>query len=64
MYQYQIRFLGYKGMVGIDDQLEGIKMCLRPSMNKFDSPTVSEANIEIALAFEKPMPMYLNRLVF
>ncbi|KAJ7735431.1 RNA dependent RNA polymerase-domain-containing protein [Mycena olivaceomarginata] len=64
---YQIRFLGYKGVVGVDDELDkhpdGILMRLRPSMKKFESDDVQAMNaeIEIAMAFEKPNTAYLNR---
>ncbi|CCM00004.1 uncharacterized protein FIBRA_02029 [Fibroporia radiculosa] len=58
---YQIRFLGYKGMVVIDEQLQGIKMHLRPSMNKFRAHDDDLAEIEIARAFERPGTSYLNR---
>ncbi|KAL6305270.1 RdRP-domain-containing protein [Sparassis latifolia] len=57
---YQIRFLGFKGMVVIDELLEGVKMCLRPSMKKFESDEKS-AMIEIAQAFDRPRPSFLNR---
>ena len=60
-FQFQIRFLGYKGVVSIDDRLEGIMMCLRPSMEKFKVNEVEEADIEIAQAFVKPGQMQLNR---
>ncbi len=50
-------------MVGIDERLEGIKMCLRPSMNKFKALDKSEAQIEIARWFDKPGTSYLNRCV-
>ncbi|TBU35633.1 RdRP-domain-containing protein [Dichomitus squalens] len=58
---YQIRYLGYKGMVGIDERLEGVKMRLRPSMNKFDALDKDVAPIEIARWFDKPGTSYLNR---
>ncbi|KAJ7632964.1 RNA dependent RNA polymerase-domain-containing protein [Roridomyces roridus] len=64
---FQIRFLGFKGVVCIDHELDkredGIMMCLRPSMKKFESDDVTamEAEIEIAMAFEKPNTAYLNR---
>ncbi|OCB86696.1 hypothetical protein A7U60_g6154 [Sanghuangporus baumii] len=58
---YQIRFLGFKGVVVIDDNLEGIKMNLRPSMRKFTSHDVETADIEIANAFCSPSSLYLNR---
>ncbi|KAI8989763.1 RdRP-domain-containing protein [Trametes punicea] len=58
---YQIRFLGYKGMVVIDHRLQGIKMRLRPSMNKFEAREKDDAQIEIARWFNKPGTSYLNR---
>ncbi|KZT27322.1 RdRP-domain-containing protein [Neolentinus lepideus HHB14362 ss-1] len=58
---YQIRFLGYKGMVAIDDQLQGKKMCLRPSMNKFQVHEEESAEIEIARAFDRPSAAYLTK---
>ncbi|KAA1469185.1 RdRP-domain-containing protein [Dentipellis sp. KUC8613] len=58
---YQIRFLGYKGVVVVDYRLEGVKMRLRPSMRKFRSHDVESAEIEIARAFERPNRSYLNR---
>ncbi|KAF9265704.1 RdRP-domain-containing protein [Marasmius fiardii PR-910] len=63
---YQIRFLGFKGMVVVDkqlDQVEGkIRMRLRPSMRKFGNRTdVGPADIEIARSFERPNSSYLNR---
>lgn len=67
--QYQIRFLGYKGVVAVDEQLDlrkdGIQMCLRPSMNKFQAKEddIEIAPIEIAQAFEMPNTCYLNRFV-
>ncbi|KAF9651464.1 RdRP-domain-containing protein, partial [Thelephora ganbajun] len=58
---YQIRFLGYKGVVAIDEQLEGIKMRLRPSMKKFKVPNAESAEIEIVQPFGYPINAYLNR---
>ncbi|RDB21068.1 putative RNA-dependent RNA polymerase 1 [Hypsizygus marmoreus] len=62
---YQIRFLGYKGVVGVDEQLDkdpmGIMMRLRKSMRKFENSKAEEADIEIAQAFEHPNTSYLNR---
>ncbi|KAG6878981.1 hypothetical protein C0992_006116 [Termitomyces sp. T32_za158] len=62
---YQIRFLGYKGVVGVDEQLDklssGIRMRLRKSMNKFAVSEAEEAEIEIAQSFERPNTCYLNR---
>ncbi|KAF8205782.1 RNA dependent RNA polymerase-domain-containing protein [Mycena galopus ATCC 62051] len=64
---YQIRFLGYKGVVSVDEELDdhpdGILMRLRPSMKKFESDKVQAMNaeIEIAMSFGKPNTAYLNR---
>jgi RNA-dependent RNA polymerase len=61
-----IRFLGYKGVVCVDEQLDnnpnGTKMRLRPSMRKFVQ-IADEAEIEIAQSFEHPNTCYLNRSV-
>lgn len=51
--QYQIRFLGYKGVVAVDVQFSGIFMRLRPSMNKFKGREDDSAEIEIAQAFTR-----------
>ncbi|TFK30151.1 RdRP-domain-containing protein [Coprinopsis marcescibilis] len=62
---FQIRFLGYKGVVAVDRELDrhpnGIQMRLRPSMRKFESKDVESAEIEIAQAFFAPNHCYLNR---
>ena len=60
---YQFRFLGYKGVVVVDHQLEGIKMRLRPSQRKFTVPGNEEAEFEIARTFDYPNPVHLNRFV-
>ncbi|KAI0707368.1 RdRP-domain-containing protein [Earliella scabrosa] len=51
---YQIRFLGFKGVVVVDERLEGVCMLLRPSMNKFQAKDEEEGEIEIAKAFTYP----------
>ncbi|KZT06990.1 RdRP-domain-containing protein [Laetiporus sulphureus 93-53] len=53
--------VSYKGMVVIDARLDGVKMRLRPSMNKFKAHNEDLAEIEIARAFERPGKCYLNR---
>ncbi|KAI0703549.1 RdRP-domain-containing protein [Cytidiella melzeri] len=58
---YQIRFLGCKGMVSVDPQLEGVMMRVRNSMVKFQGAFEERASIEIARAFERPTTCYLNR---
>jgi RNA-dependent RNA polymerase len=55
---FQIRFGGSKGMLSVDYKLQGRVLCIRPSMTKFDSPSLA---IEIAKSFEKPTKMVLNR---
>ncbi|KAG1724765.1 RNA dependent RNA polymerase-domain-containing protein [Suillus paluster] len=58
---YQIRFLGYKGVVAIDKELQGIQICLRESMNKFKDHGQEYAMIEIARPVVKPNIPHLNR---
>ena len=62
---YQFRFLGYKGVVVVDHQLEGIKMRLRPSQSKFPVHGYldGEAMFEITGLFDYPNPAHLNRFV-
>ncbi|EAU88888.2 RNA-dependent RNA polymerase [Coprinopsis cinerea okayama7 len=55
----QVRIGGAKGMLSVDYTLTGHKICLRPSMVKFEAPT--RKYIEIARAFDRPTPYYLNR---
>ncbi|KAI0793415.1 RdRP-domain-containing protein [Abortiporus biennis] len=55
----QIRFQGSKGMLSVDHTLSGRTLILRPSMIKFNAPDAN--TIEIARAFDKPGPFYLNR---
>ncbi|KAG2750605.1 RdRP-domain-containing protein [Suillus brevipes Sb2] len=58
---YQIRFLGFKGVVAIDKQLKGVRLCLRESMNKFKDHGEDYAMIEIARPVVKPNIPHLNR---
>jgi RNA-dependent RNA polymerase len=60
---YQFRFLGYKGVVVVDNRLKGIKLRLRPSQCKFPVPDVEEAYFEIARTFDYPNEVHLNRFV-
>lgn len=60
---YQFRFLGYKGVVVVDNRLKGIKMRLRPSQRKFNVNHVEEEDFDIVKSFEKPNKVYLNRFV-
>ena len=53
--------MGFKGVVAIDEDLEGIQMCLRESMKKFDVHEDENAEIEIANSFHTPGTMFLNR---
>ncbi|KIJ26580.1 hypothetical protein M422DRAFT_785200, partial [Sphaerobolus stellatus SS14] len=57
---FQIRFLGFKGMVSVDASLSGIQMRLRPSMDKF-AAFEEEGYLEIAGRFSKPGYMHLNQ---
>ncbi|KAK7693714.1 hypothetical protein QCA50_003286 [Cerrena zonata] len=56
---YQIRFQGAKGMLSLDHRLAGTVVVLRPSMIKFQAPDTNI--IEIAQAFSRPSPFFLNR---
>ncbi|PSR72411.1 hypothetical protein PHLCEN_2v11754 [Hermanssonia centrifuga] len=56
---FQIRFMGSKGMLSVDYRLTGRAICIRPSMIKFEAP--SSLAVEIARAFYRPGPFYLNR---
>lgn len=60
---YQVRYRGSKGMLSIDHTLNGVhSIGLRPSMTKFEADNGSgEHEIEIARAFDRPTPYYLNR---
>ncbi|KAI1108683.1 RNA dependent RNA polymerase-domain-containing protein [Nemania sp. NC0429] len=55
----QIRWAGAKGMLSLDDTLEGITMCVRDSMTKFKS--LDTQNLEICDVANKPIPLVLNR---
>ena len=48
---YQVRLGGHKGMLAIDYRLEGSVICVRKSMDKFDSPSL---DVEVARAFDRP----------
>ncbi|KAG1741976.1 RNA dependent RNA polymerase-domain-containing protein [Suillus lakei] len=58
---YQIRFLGFKGVVAVDKELKGVHLCLRESMNKFKDHGEEFAMIEIARPVVKPNTPHLNR---
>ncbi|KAI0537726.1 RNA dependent RNA polymerase-domain-containing protein [Xylaria digitata] len=55
----QIRWAGAKGMLSLDDTLEGCVMRVRESMLKFESP--DKQNLEICDVANKPIPLVLNR---
>ncbi|KAL0576516.1 hypothetical protein V5O48_005461 [Marasmius crinis-equi] len=55
----QIRMMGSKGMLSVDETLTGKTVCLRPSMIKFLGANANK--IEIAKVFDKPGTFYLNR---
>lgn len=52
-------------MVSVDENLKGIQMWLRESMQKFEVKLEEgqKAMIEVARAFDRPNPTYLNRSV-
>lgn len=57
---FQIRWGGAKGMLALDDTLEGMVMRIRPeSMVKFESEDLR--NLEICDLGNKPIPLVLNR---
>jgi RNA dependent RNA polymerase len=55
---FQIRYAGAKGMISLDNRLEGDLMCLRPSMIKFQGS--SDNKLEICQG-AKLIPLYLNQ---
>ncbi|KAH8822929.1 RNA dependent RNA polymerase-domain-containing protein [Flagelloscypha sp. PMI_526] len=55
----QIRLMGGKGMLSVDTNLEGLTVCLRPSMIKFQAPIAQ--TIEVAKFFDSPGRLFLNR---
>ncbi|KAL3429117.1 RNA dependent RNA polymerase-domain-containing protein [Aspergillus tetrazonus] len=58
---FQIRLGGAKGMLSLDPRLRGSKICIRPSMTKFQ--TDDQVNVEICGSGSKPIPLFLNRQV-
>ncbi|KUJ21239.1 rna-dependent rna polymerase-like protein [Mollisia scopiformis] len=58
---FQIRFQGAKGMISLDNRLEGERVHLRPSMIKFEGST--SVDIELCGSNARPLPMFLNRQV-
>ncbi|KAI9780131.1 MAG: hypothetical protein M1839_006968 [Geoglossum umbratile] len=56
---FQIRFQGAKGMISLDNRLEGDVLNLRDSMIKFVGSTTLD--IEVCGAAFRPLPLYLNR---
>ncbi|KAF9015323.1 RNA-directed RNA polymerase 2 [Cyathus striatus] len=55
----QIRLMGSKGMLSVNHKLRGRAVVLRPSMIKFIAQQFTQ--IEIARAFDRPTPYFLNR---
>jgi RNA-dependent RNA polymerase len=56
---FQVRLGGCKGVFSVDYTRSGDQVCIRGSMEKFDAP--DSLDIEIAKAFDKPTPGFLNR---
>lgn len=46
-------------MVSVDGTLRGRRLCIRPSMEKFEAP--HSLTLDIAQAFDRPLPAFLNR---
>lgn len=71
----QFRFLGYKGVLAVDPQLSGERICFRPEMRKFKPlicpycregnldfcPHENDQNLHIADIFDSPKRAYLTR---
>ncbi|PVG04809.1 RdRP-domain-containing protein [Serendipita vermifera] len=55
---FQIGLGGLKGILCVDEPIDGRQIYIRDSMEKFES---DDHMIEIARAFDRPMLMYLNR---
>ncbi|KAF9260078.1 RdRP-domain-containing protein [Marasmius fiardii PR-910] len=55
----QIRMMGSKGMLSVDERLTGKTVCLRQSMIKFIG--TPSRKLEVAKVFDKPGILYLNR---
>ncbi|KZO99422.1 RdRP-domain-containing protein [Calocera viscosa TUFC12733] len=56
---FQFRLGGFKGLLSLNPLIPGMKVHVRPSMNKFDAP--NSLGLEIAKSFERPRPFFLNR---
>ncbi|KAI9369211.1 RNA dependent RNA polymerase-domain-containing protein [Aspergillus egyptiacus] len=57
---FQIRMGGAKGMLALDNKLEGSRIHIRPSMIKFSA---NIKDVEICDMASKPIPLVLNRQV-
>lgn len=55
---FQIRMGGAKGVLCVDEELDGRVVHIRDSMHKFAS---EDREVEICSAFDKPLSMYLNQ---
>ncbi|KAL5000778.1 RNA dependent RNA polymerase-domain-containing protein [Aspergillus recurvatus] len=58
---FQIRLGGAKGMLSLDPRLRGSKICIRPSMIKFQTDDLT--HVEICGSGSNPIPLVLNRQV-
>ncbi|KAK5651977.1 hypothetical protein OQA88_11520 [Cercophora sp. LCS_1] len=56
---FQIRWAGAKGILSLDPSLMGRRICIRPSMDKFESN--DKRLLEICDVASKGIPMVLNR---
>jgi RNA-dependent RNA polymerase len=56
---FQVRLGGCKGVFSVDYTRSGDQVRIRESMEKFDAP--DSLDIEVAKAFDRPTPGFLNR---
>lgn len=56
---FQIRIGGIKGCLSVDPRLEGYKICVRPSMDKFPC---DYTHFEV-ITWSKPIPAHLNKQI-
>ncbi|KAE9983037.1 hypothetical protein BLS_005054 [Venturia inaequalis] len=56
---FQIRYLGYKGVLARAVHLSGEQLYVRPSMKKFDCDVPN--HLEVCGIADKPLPLFLNR---
>jgi RNA dependent RNA polymerase len=58
---FQIRYAGAKGMLSMDNRLQGHKICVRPSMVKFSGN--DKSYLELCDIASTPIPLFFNRQI-